>query len=326
MEQRHAGVRVGVSACLLGERVRWDGDHKLDRWVAEVLGGSVELVPVCPEMEIGLGAPRPPIRLEDGGPGGARLVEPSSGRDLTRRMERFAAGRLRALARAGLDGFVLKAKSPSCGIGSVKVHRPGGGRPRRAGRGVFAAALLRRLPSLPVEDEERLRDPRVREEFLARVLAHHRRRGATRPTGRKEATMKRWLVKTDPDTYSFADLVRAGTARWDGVKNALALRHLRAMAAGDPVLVYETGAVKAVVGTAVVAKAPYPDPKGKDPRLVVVDLRAGKTAGRPVTLAAAKGDPILRDCALVRMGRLSVMPVTDAQWKRLLAPEQPRPA
>jgi len=133
--------------------------------------------------------------------------------------------------------------------------------------------------------------------------------------------VNRWLLKTDPDTYSFADLAKEGTACWDGVKNALALRHLRAMAAGDRVLVYETGSVKAVVGTASVAKGSYPDPKSKDPRLVVVDLQAGKPLRRPVTLAAVRADPGLADLGLVRMGRLSVMPVTEAQWARLLAGE-----
>ncbi len=268
-------------------------------------------MPVCPEVEFGLGIPRPPIRLEDGGAGSLRLVEPSTGRDLTVRMRRFAEIRVQSLEREHLCGFVLKANSPSCGPEGVKVWPARGGRPRREGRGLFAEALLRRFPGLPVEDEVRLRDPRVRRDFLGRVLAYHRR---LRDGG---TAMNRWLVKTDPDTYSFADLAEEGTARWDGVGNALALRHLRAMAAGDEVLVYETGGVKAVVGTATVAKGPYPDPKAGDPKLVVVDLRAGARLATPVALAAVKADPALKDLALVRMGRLSVMPVTEIQWMRL---------
>lgn len=130
--------------------------------------------------------------------------------------------------------------------------------------------------------------------------------------------MKRWLVKTDPDTYSFADLVREKKARWDGVANPLALKHLRAMAEADEVLVYETGDVKAIVGTAVVARGPYPDPEQKDQRFVVVDLRAGKALLRPVTLAEVRGDAFFRDFSLVRMGRLSVIPVSEEQWKRLV--------
>lgn len=127
--------------------------------------------------------------------------------------------------------------------------------------------------------------------------------------------MNRWLVKSDPDDYSFADLLRDGSTAWTGVRNPLAQRHLRSMREGDAVLVYETGGVKAIVGTAVVAKDPYPDPR--KPALVAVDLRAGKPLAKPVTLSAAKADAALRDFPLVRMGRLSVMPVTDAQWKRL---------
>lgn len=309
MHQRPELARVGVSACLLGQEVRWDGGHKLDRWIARALGARVVLVPVCPEVEIGLGIPRPPIRLEEGPGGRTRLVEPESGTDLTRRMERFAAARLRSLERAGLDGWVLKARSPSCGRDGVKLFRPGSSRPRQAGRGLFAAALLERLPSLPVVEEEGLRDPRVRREFLSRVLEHRRRRTIG------ESAMNRWLVKSDPDDYSFADLLRDGSTAWTGVRNPLAQRHLRSMREGDAVLVYETGGVKAIVGTAVVAKDPYPDPR--KPALVAVDLRAGKPLAKPVTLSAAKADAALRDFPLVRMGRLSVMPVTDAQWKRL---------
>jgi len=129
--------------------------------------------------------------------------------------------------------------------------------------------------------------------------------------------MKRWLVKTDPETYSFADLVREKKARWDGVANPLALKHLRAMSEGDAVLVYETGTVKAIVGLATIARGPYPDPNQKDPRFAVVDLHAGAPLPRPVTLAEVRGDPFFKDFSLVRMGRLSVIPVTEEQWKRL---------
>ncbi len=127
-----------------------------------------------------------------------------------------------------------------------------------------------------------------------------------------------WLVKTEPSTYSYADLERAGTAVWDGVKNNLALKHLRAMKAGDEVLIYHTGDEKAVVGVAVVTSEPYPDPKKKDPKLVVIDLKAKRRLSRPVTLAAIKADKEFADLALVRMGRLSVMPVAPPQYRRLL--------
>jgi predicted RNA-binding protein with PUA-like domain len=124
--------------------------------------------------------------------------------------------------------------------------------------------------------------------------------------------LKRWLVKTDPDTYAYADLVREGATRWEGVKNALALRHLRAMAKDDPVLVYETGGVKAIVGTAFVQKGPYLHEGAS-----VVDLRVGKPFLRPVTLAEVRGDRFFNDFSLVRMGRLSVIPVSEEQWRRL---------
>ena len=129
--------------------------------------------------------------------------------------------------------------------------------------------------------------------------------------------MNRWLVKTDPDTYAFSDLVREGTTRWEGVKNALARRHLGAMRSGDRVLVYETGAAKAVVGEAVVAKGAYPEPGSKDAKAVVVDLRAGRRLAAPVTLAAARVAPVLAKCPLVTFGRLSVMPLSTAEWKGL---------
>jgi predicted RNA-binding protein with PUA-like domain len=127
-----------------------------------------------------------------------------------------------------------------------------------------------------------------------------------------------WILKTEPSTYSFDQLASAKTAVWDGVKNNLALKHLRGMGPGDEVLIYHTGDEKAVVGRAMVTSRAYPDPKQKDPKLVVVDLKAAGRLARPVTLAAIKADSAFRDLALVRMGRLSVVPATPAQWKRLL--------
>lgn len=128
-----------------------------------------------------------------------------------------------------------------------------------------------------------------------------------------------WILKTEPSAYSFDELERAKNAVWDGVKNNLALKHMREMAPGDEVLIYHTGDEKAVVGRAIVTGRAYPDPKKKDPKLVVVDLKAAGRLARPVSLAAIKADSAFRDLALVRMGRLSVVPATPAQWKRLLA-------
>ena len=130
--------------------------------------------------------------------------------------------------------------------------------------------------------------------------------------------MADWLVKTEPGDYSFGDFLREKETTWTGVKNPVALKHLRAMQSGDEVLIYHTGDEKAAVGFARVAKTAYPDPKQKDPKLVVVDLKAGARLPTPVTLATIKADPAFKDLALVRMGRLSVVPATPAQWQRLL--------
>ena len=127
-----------------------------------------------------------------------------------------------------------------------------------------------------------------------------------------------WIVKTEPSTYSYDDLSRQKTAVWDGVKNNLALKHLRQMKPGDQVLVYHTGDEKAVVGVAEVVSEPYPDPKQEDPKLTVVDLRAGGRLPRPVPLAEIKKDRAFADIALVRIGRLSVSPVSAEQAKRLM--------
>lgn len=130
--------------------------------------------------------------------------------------------------------------------------------------------------------------------------------------------MNYWILKTEPSTYSFDDLQRDQSAVWDGVKNPLALKHLRAMARGDELLIYHTGDEKAAIGRARVTKTAYPDPKKNDPKLVVVGLAVGARLPTPVTLAAIKADPAFRDLALVRMPRLSVLPASAAQWKRLL--------
>jgi len=130
--------------------------------------------------------------------------------------------------------------------------------------------------------------------------------------------MNHWLLKTEPSTYAWADLVRAGRAVWDGVKNPAALGHLRGMHPGDQAFIYHTGAEKAVVGVARVLSAAYPDPKAGDPRLVVVDLEAVRPLAAPVTLAAIKADRQFADFALVRIPRLSVMPVSPAQWAAIL--------
>jgi len=127
-----------------------------------------------------------------------------------------------------------------------------------------------------------------------------------------------WILKTDADTYPFDQLERERRTVWDGVTNALALKHIRSMAPGDEALIYHSNVGKELVGLARIVGAPYPDPKRQDPKLVVVDLEAGRRLPRPVALAAVKADPAFADLGLVRMSRLSVIPVPADQWKKLL--------
>lgn len=126
-----------------------------------------------------------------------------------------------------------------------------------------------------------------------------------------------WLLKTEPSTYSYADLEREGRTTWDGVKNPVALRNLKAVKEGEPCFVYHTGDEKAVVGVARVVKEAYPDPNGKAPGFVVIDIAASQRLGRPVTLAEIKATRVFADSPLVRQGRLSVVPLTAAQWEAI---------
>jgi len=173
-------LRIGVSACLIGSEVRYDGGHKLDRFLADALGWCVEWIPVCPEVEIGLGVPRPPIRLERAraeGPGGAgvTVLVSETGEDLTPAMLEYAERRVSELA-GQVDGFVLKRSSPSCGLEGVRIWEAHWqeGEAHALGRGAFAKVLVGRCPLLPVEDEGRLEDAGRRESFLVRIVAYRR--------------------------------------------------------------------------------------------------------------------------------------------------------
>lgn len=164
--------RLGISACLLGQNVRFDGGHKKDEFLCETFGRFVEWVPVCPELEVGMGVPRESVRLV-GPPAEPRMIAERSGRDWTMPMQRFAALRLGQLAELGLSGYVFKKNSPSCGLERVRVYNDRNV-PSRHGRGLFAAAVVETLPLLPVEEEGRLNDPALRENFVERVFAYHR--------------------------------------------------------------------------------------------------------------------------------------------------------
>jgi uncharacterized protein YbgA (DUF1722 family)/uncharacterized protein YbbK (DUF523 family) len=176
-------IRLGISSCLLGAKVRFDGGHKRDRYLTDVLGEWFQWVPVCPELDIGLGVPRPTIRLVEGGDN-PRLVEPKSGQDLTERMETYSHQKVDELMAKDLDGYILKRASPSCGMERVKVYTEAG-MPLKSGAGVFARILLEKWPHLPVEEEGRLNDPMLRVRFIEHVFCRHRwrmlvRRGLTR--------------------------------------------------------------------------------------------------------------------------------------------------
>jgi uncharacterized protein YbgA (DUF1722 family)/uncharacterized protein YbbK (DUF523 family) len=162
-------IRLGVSACLLGEPVRFDGGHKRDPFLVDTLGPFVEWVAVCPEVEIGLSTPRDTLRLV-GARDAPRLVVEKTGQDLTERMRRYARNKVEQLAALNLHGYVLKRASPSCGLFRVRVY-PESGIPQTGGRGLFAAELAQRLPLLPIEEEGRLSDARIRENFIERVFA-----------------------------------------------------------------------------------------------------------------------------------------------------------
>jgi uncharacterized protein YbbK (DUF523 family)/uncharacterized protein YbgA (DUF1722 family) len=170
-------LRVGISACLLGERVRYDGGHKRDRFLADVLGKRVEWVPVCPEVELGLGIPRPPIDLVRVGTE-IRLIVGPTGEDITETMRAYAAWRAKGLASLELDGYVLKSRSPSCGLARVPVRDRDDG--EATGRGLFADALAVTMPQLPMEEETRLRRVPVRAHFVERLFAAARWRDLAR--------------------------------------------------------------------------------------------------------------------------------------------------
>jgi uncharacterized protein YbgA (DUF1722 family)/uncharacterized protein YbbK (DUF523 family) len=164
--------RLGISACLLGQRVRYDGGHKRDAFLTDIFGRYIEWVAVCPELEAGMGVPRETVRLV-GTAASPRMVAEKSGKDWTPAMTRFAANRVTELTRLDLSGYVFKKDSPSCGLERVRIYNANN-LPARNGRGLFAAAVTRNLPLLPVAEEGRLNDPALRENFIERVFAYHR--------------------------------------------------------------------------------------------------------------------------------------------------------
>lgn len=171
-------VKLGISSCLLGEKVRYNGGHQLDHYLADTLGQFVGWVAVCPEVEMGLGVPREAMRLA-GDPERPRLITRQTGADYTARMKKWAKGRLSELDGEELCGFIFKSRSPSSGMERVKIHTEDG-IPGPVGSGIFAAAFMNAFPLMPVEDDGRLRDPGLRENFIERVFVFSRWRELSR--------------------------------------------------------------------------------------------------------------------------------------------------
>jgi uncharacterized protein YbgA (DUF1722 family)/uncharacterized protein YbbK (DUF523 family) len=169
-------IKLGVSACLLGKKVRYDGGHKRDRFITDILSRYVEYVPVCPEVECGLGTPRETLRLV-GDPASPSLVTTKTNLDHTSRMLRYARKRIAELRKEDLCGFIFKSKSPSSGMERVKVYNEKG-IPVNKGIGLFARVFMERFPLIPVEDEGRLHDPKLRENFIESIFTLKRWREA----------------------------------------------------------------------------------------------------------------------------------------------------
>jgi uncharacterized protein YbgA (DUF1722 family)/uncharacterized protein YbbK (DUF523 family) len=196
-------LRLGVSACLLGERVRYDGQHKRDTFVCDTLGPFVEYVPVCPEVECGLPVPREPMHLA-GNPDHPKLVTTRTGIDHTERMQSWASERVQQLEAESLCGFIFKSKSPSCGMAEVKVHDEQKHMLTGRAPGMFARAFMDHFPLLPAEEEGRLNDPDLRENFIERIFTLKRYRDAMREARRSSALTtfhaqhKQLLMAHDP--------------------------------------------------------------------------------------------------------------------------------
>jgi uncharacterized protein YbgA (DUF1722 family)/uncharacterized protein YbbK (DUF523 family) len=165
-------IKIGISTCLLGGKVRFDGSHKHDRYITDVLGDYFTFVSVCPELEAGMGVPRESVRLE-GEAANPRLIGNKSGTDWTSRVNDYSRARVSKQDMAELSGFIFKKNSPSCGMERVKLYGDGGV-PAKRGVGLFARMVMEKFPLLPVEEEGRLNDHTIRENFIVRVFANHR--------------------------------------------------------------------------------------------------------------------------------------------------------
>src|SRR5262245_61233779 len=220
-------IKVGISACLLGDEVRYDGGHKRDVFLADTFGRFVEWVPVCPEVECGLGTPREAMRLVRAGRA-TRLITVKTKNDVTARLDRYVQRRVSALRLEELSGYVFKKDSPSCGVLRVKVYDSRGAM-TRSGRGLFAAAVIEEMPNLPVEEEGRLSDSRLRENFVERVFAYWRLRSlfieawTIRELIRFHTAHKLILMAHSPEAYRQLGRLTARAA--EHTRSAIARRY-----------------------------------------------------------------------------------------------------
>ena len=166
-------IRIGVSSCLIGEKVRWNGDHKQDRYVREILSRYFEYIPVCPEVEVGMGVPRETVALY-GDPEKPSMISKKTQTDWTKPMEKYIKSRINTLSADDLCGYIFKSKSPSCGMGRVPLYSEFGSHKVKHGPGMFANAFINSYPLVPTEEEGRLNDPRIRENFIVRVFSFKR--------------------------------------------------------------------------------------------------------------------------------------------------------
>ena len=166
-------IRIGVSSCLIGDKVRWNGDHKQDRYVREILSRYFEYIPVCPEVEVGMGVPRETVALY-GDPEKPSMISKKTQTDWTKPMGKYIKSRINTLSADDLCGYIFKSKSPSCGMSRVPLYSEFGSHKVKHGPGMFANAFINSFPLVPTEDEGRLNDPRIRENFIVRVFSFKR--------------------------------------------------------------------------------------------------------------------------------------------------------
>jgi len=234
----HIKIKLGISSCLLGNSVRYDGGHKIDHFLTDILGPYVNWVPVCSEVECGLPVPREAMHLV-GEAEFPRLVTIRTGVDHTSRMNTWAKKKLAALEKVGLCGFVFKSRSPSSGMRGVKIYNEAG-KPNSTGSGLFARAFMERFPLLPVEDDGRLYDPAVGENFIERIFVYQRWQEYVRKDGSLgglvsfHTSHKLLIMAHSPKHYSALGKLVADPKKYR--RNELYEHYVRTLMEGLPLL------------------------------------------------------------------------------------------